>query len=46
VVGLVDHLEIWSAEAWREHNHEIDAGAEEMAEEVARRTTGGKRGDG
>ena len=46
VVGLVDHLEIWSADAWREHNQEIDAGAEEMAEEVARRTTGGKRGDG
>jgi len=45
VVGLVDHLEIWSAEAWREHNQEIDAGAEEMAEEVARRTTGGKGGD-
>jgi MraZ protein len=40
VVGLVDHLEIWSADAWREHNAEIDAGAEEMAEEVARRTTG------
>jgi MraZ protein len=46
VVGLVDHLEIWSAEAWREHNQEIDAGAEEMAEEVARRTTGGRGGDG
>ena len=40
VVGLVDHLEIWSADAWREHNREIDAGAEEMAEEVARRATG------
>jgi transcriptional regulator MraZ len=40
VVGLVDHLEIWSAAAWREHNEEIDAGAEQMAEEVARRTTG------
>jgi len=40
VVGLVDHLEIWSAGTWREHNEEIDAGAEQMAEEVARRTTG------
>jgi MraZ protein len=46
VVGLVDHLELWSAEAWREHNQEIDAGAEEMAEEVARRTTGDRGGDG
>lgn len=41
VVGLVDHLEIWGAENWSRHNTEIDAGAEEMAEEVARRTTGG-----
>jgi MraZ protein len=41
VVGLVDHLEIWSVERWREHNAEIDAGAEEMAEEVASRATGG-----
>jgi transcriptional regulator MraZ len=46
VVGLVDHLELWSAEAWGEHNQEIDAGAEEMAEEVARRTTGDRGGDG
>jgi transcriptional regulator MraZ len=42
VVGLVDHLEIWGGEKWSEHNAEIDAGAEEMAEEVARRTTGGR----
>ena len=40
VVGLVDHLELWSAEAWNAHNEEIDAGAEEMSEEVARRMTG------
>ena len=42
VVGLVDHLEIWNADTWREHNAEIDAGAEEMAEEVARRATRGE----
>ncbi len=41
VVGLVDHLELWNAETWRAHNEEIDAGAEEMSEEVARRMTGG-----
>lgn len=46
VVGLVDHLEIWNAAAWREENEQIDAGAERMAEEVARRTSGGARGEG
>jgi MraZ protein len=46
VVGLVDHLEIWSAATWRQHNQEIDAGAEEMAEEVARRTSSTMQGGG
>ena len=46
VVGLVDHLEIWDAETWREHNQEIDEGAEEMSEEVARRMTGGQGANG
>ena len=41
VVGLVDHLELWNAETWSVHNEEIDEGAEEMSEEVARRMTGG-----
>ena len=44
VVGLVDHLEVWNAETWRAHNEEIDAEAEEMSEEVARRMTGGDAG--
>ena len=46
VVGLVDHLEIWDVEAWRKESEEIDAGAEDKAEEVARRATGGPGGGG
>lgn len=45
VVGLVDHLEIWNADAWRAESEQIDAGAEQMAEEVASRTTGAARGE-
>ena len=44
VVGIANQLEIWNADRWREHNEEIDAGAEEMAEEVASRSTGGRGG--
>ena len=44
VVGIANQLEIWNADRWREHNQEIDAGAEEKAEEVASRSTGGRGG--
>ena len=44
VVGIANQLEIWNAERWREHNEEIDAGAEQMAEEVASRSTGARGG--
>ena len=46
VVGIANQLEIWNADTWREHNEEIDAGAEEMAEEVASRSTGARGGSG
>ena len=46
VVGIANQLEIWNAERWREHNEEIDAGAEQMAEEVASRSTGARGGGG
>ena len=46
VVGVANQLEIWNAERWREHNEEIDAGAEQMAEEVASRSTGARGGAG
>jgi len=35
VVGVDDHLEIWSRERWAEHDAEIDAEAEGLAEELA-----------
>jgi len=35
VVGVDDHLEIWDPERWSAHDAEIDAEAEEMAEELA-----------
>ena len=35
VVGVDDHLEIWSPDRWREHNAEIDAEADRIAEELA-----------
>ena len=35
VIGVDDHLEIWSLGRWAEHDAEIEAQAEEMAEELA-----------
>lgn len=35
VVGVGDHLEIWDAERWREHELEVDARAAEIAEGIA-----------
>lgn len=35
IVGVDDHLEIWTTERWAEHDAEIDAEAEGMAEELA-----------
>ena len=35
VIGVADHLEIWNATAWEEHDAEIDATATEIAEELA-----------
>jgi MraZ protein len=35
VIGVADHLEIWDAGRWAEHDAEIDATASEIAEELA-----------
>jgi MraZ protein len=35
IVGVADHLEIWSPGRWAEHDAEINAEAEGMAEELA-----------
>jgi MraZ protein len=35
VVGVADHLEVWSAKAWADHDAEVDAAAGEMAEDLA-----------
>ena len=35
VVGVEDHLEIWSPERWAEHSADIDAKASVVAEELA-----------
>ena len=35
VVGVDDHLEIWNPDRWAEHDAEIDAQAEDIAEELA-----------
>jgi MraZ protein len=35
VVGALDHLEVWSPERWASYYAEIDAQAEQMAEELA-----------
>jgi transcriptional regulator MraZ len=35
VIGVADHLEIWSPKAWSEHEAEINATAAEIAEELA-----------
>jgi MraZ protein len=34
IVGVDDHLEVWSPEAWAEHDAEIDAHADELAESL------------
>ena len=35
VVGVADHLEVWSPERWTEHYAELDQQAERLAEELA-----------
>jgi MraZ protein len=35
VIGVADHLEIWNAGAWNDHDAEIDETATEIAEELA-----------
>jgi MraZ protein len=35
VVGAGDHLEVWNPQRWAEHYGEIDAEAEQLAEELA-----------
>ena len=35
VVGVEDHLEVWSPERWAAHSEEIDAQATAVAEELA-----------
>jgi MraZ protein len=35
VVGVEDHLEVWSTERWAKHSEEIDAQASAVAEELA-----------
>lgn len=35
IVGVDDHLEVWSPQAWSEHDAEISAQADEMAEAFA-----------
>lgn len=34
IVGVDDHLEVWSPERWREHDAEIEAQADEIAESL------------
>ena len=34
IVGVDDHLEVWSPDAWSEHDAEIDAQANELAESL------------
>jgi MraZ protein len=35
VIGVADHLEIWSPEEWAKHDAEIEATAAEIAEQLA-----------
>lgn len=35
IVGVGDHLEIWDADRWREHEREVDTRAAEIAEGIA-----------
>jgi MraZ protein len=37
VAGIRDHLEIWDRATWREHLHEIEGSAEDVAERLATR---------
>lgn len=41
VVGVDDHLEIWSPERWNDHYAELDQQAEQLAEELAAGESGG-----
>jgi MraZ protein len=41
VIGVADHLELWSTQAWSDHDAEIDATATEIAEELASSGSGG-----
>ena len=34
IVGVDDHLEVWTPKGWSEHDAEIDAQADEMAESL------------
>ena len=48
IVGVDDHLEVWSPERWGEHDAEIDAQADEIAESLGAAEAGARmrRGDG
>ena len=35
VVGVGDHLELWNPERWAEHYAELDAQADQLAEELS-----------
>src|SRR4051812_30235878 len=35
VAGMFDHLEIWDRTKWREHLHEVEGSAEDVAERLA-----------
>jgi MraZ protein len=43
VIGVDDHLEVWNPERWAEHDAQIEAEADRMAEELAA-GTGGEAG--
>ena len=34
IVGVDDHLEVWEPKAWSDHDAEIDAQADELAESL------------
>jgi len=35
VAGVYDHIEIWDRAKWREHLHEVEGSAEDVAERLA-----------
>ena len=37
VAGVYDHIEIWDRAKWREHLHEVEGSAEDVAERLAKR---------